>query len=224
MQPPFLFGYDDVAMNRNISIDVINASTASIATNNTLLLPDDVDTISNSETKFTSSYWIGVGLAFTFATTGAMCNVIPVKCKRVSTHTLMFWAGLGNVVFSFLCIPGPRVNLDTVFDPFNLELIQWITVMVLGSLAVVINQLLIYANILSSPPVNSMTRRSEILLVLFIDMLCFGIYPDVIKGVGYAIVLGSVIGMATANDIQKWIDNKFKKQCPNQQAFNAVNT
>ena len=36
------------------------------------------------------------------------------------------------------------------------ELIQWITVMVLGSLAVVINQLLIYANILSSPPVNSM--------------------------------------------------------------------
>ena len=122
-----------------------------------------------------------------------MCNVIPVKCKRVSTHTLMFWAGLGNVAFSFLCIPLPKVNLDTVFDPFNLgkccrpythiqlwwtrirsfnsnnekviylcfiisfeELIQWITVMVLGSLAVVINQLLIYANILSSPPVNSM--------------------------------------------------------------------
>ena len=129
----------------------LKASTASIATNNTLPLPDDVDTISNSDTKFTSSYWIGVGLAFTFATTGsltnylnccnknnkytytpifeifcsidilgAMCNVIPVKCKRVSTHTLMFWAGLGNVVFSFLCIPLPKVNLDTVFDPFNL--------------------------------------------------------------------------------------------------------
>ena len=92
-------------------------------------------------------------------------------------------------------------------------------------------------------------------MVLFIDMLCFGIYPDAIKGIGYgkyyslwmsyliserldqyyknnayfifyfpAIVLGSVIGMATANDIQKWIDNKFKKQRPNQQAFNAVNT
>ena len=86
-------------------------------------------------------------------------------------------------------------------------------------------------------------------------MLCFGIYPEAIKGIGYgkyysfwmiyliserldqyyknnayfifyfsAIVLGSVIGMATANDIQKWIDNKFKKQQPNQQAFNAVNT
>ena len=41
---------------------------------------------------------------------------------------------------------------NTTFE----ELIQWITVMVLGSLAVVINQLLIYANILSSPPVNSM--------------------------------------------------------------------
>ena len=52
----------------------MKASTASIATNNSLLLPDDEDTISNNETKFTSSYWIGVGLAFTFATTGSLIN------------------------------------------------------------------------------------------------------------------------------------------------------
>ena len=48
-----------------------------------------------------------------------------------------------------------KSNLFFLIISFE-ELIQWITVMVLGSLAVVINQLLIYANILSSPPVNSM--------------------------------------------------------------------
>ena len=49
-----------------------------------------------------------------------MCNVIPVKCKRVSTHTLMFWAGLGNVIFSFLCLPLPKLELDTLFQPETL--------------------------------------------------------------------------------------------------------
>ena len=49
-----------------------------------------------------------------------MCNVIPVKCKRVSTHTLMFWAGLGNVIFSFLCVPLPKIDLVTLFHPYEL--------------------------------------------------------------------------------------------------------
>ena len=49
-----------------------------------------------------------------------MCNVIPVKCKRVSTHTLMFWAGIGNVIFSFLCIPLPKLELETLFSPYEL--------------------------------------------------------------------------------------------------------
>ena len=46
-----------------------------------------------------------------------MCNVIPVKADRVSTHTLMFWAGLGNVIFSFLFMPLPGIELDTLFPP-----------------------------------------------------------------------------------------------------------
>ena len=59
-------------------------------------------------------------ITFNFVFAGAMCNVIPVKCKRVSTHTLMFWAGLGNVVFSFLCILLPDLDLDTLFNPYTL--------------------------------------------------------------------------------------------------------
>ena len=59
-------------------------------------------------------------LFFNYTATGAMCNVIPVKCKRVSTHTLMFWAGLGNVIFSFLCVPLPKIDLVTIFHPDQL--------------------------------------------------------------------------------------------------------
>ena len=94
------------------------------------------------------------------------------------------------------------------------------------------------------------TRRSEIILVLFIDMVFFGKYPGAIEGIGYGkkidcfnlfyilpilnlyqslfyiycllllsvIVLISVVGMANdvANDLQKWIDNKFKSQTTHQ--------
>lgn len=51
-------------------------------------------------------------------------------------------------------------------------------------------------------------RRSEILLVLFIDMAYYGIYPDLHGSIGYALVLVSVLGMAAANDIQSWIDRR----------------
>ena len=71
----------------------MKASTASIAKNNSLLLPDDEDTISNNETKFTSSYWIGVGLAFTFATTGSLinhlnCYNIKIKYEYTDIHMI----------------------------------------------------------------------------------------------------------------------------------------
>jgi len=69
-----------------------------------------------------------------------------------------------------------------------------------------------------------MTRRSEIILVLFIDLLYFKKYPGAIKGVGYAIVLISVVGMALANDIQNWMDTKFKKRNTNQESYAAVKT
>ena len=61
-----------------------------------------------------------VYILFSLYLIGAMCNVIPVKCKRVSTHTLMFWAGLGNVIFSFLCVPLPKIDLITLFHPYEL--------------------------------------------------------------------------------------------------------
>jgi len=211
-QPPFLFGEDDKILSqeaKNISskdtghpfVAFDNEISSNLTKEGTL-----------EETKFTSSYWIGVGLSFTFATAGAMCNVIPVKCKCVSTHTLMFWAGLGNVISSFLCLPLPKLELDTLFQPEILEWFQWIIVIVLGFLGVAINQLLMLANILSTPTVNSMTRRSEIILVLFIDMFYFNVYPNALKGIGYAIVLISVVGMAAANDLQKWMDKRFKSQ------------
>jgi hypothetical protein len=38
-----------------------------------------------------------------------------------------------------------------------------------------------------------------------------------------AIVLVSVVGMAASNDLQAWIDRKFKKQS-NQEQYNVVKT
>ena len=39
-----------------------------------------------------------------------------------------------------------------------------------------------------------------------------------------AIVLISVVGMALANELQNWLDTKFKKQNSNQENYTAVKT
>ena len=49
-------------------------------------------------------------------------------------------------------------NTIVVSTLFVLEWFQWIIVIVLGFLGVAINQLLMLANILSTPTVNSMVR------------------------------------------------------------------
>ena len=67
------------------------------------------------------------------------------------------------------------------------------------------NGLLIMANRLSSPTINSVMRRSEILLVLGYDVIFLKEYPDAIEGCGYVIVLLSVIGITFSDAIQEWI-------------------
>ena len=50
-------------------IFIFQLTEAAIVTDNDTNILESTNTI-NEATKFTSSYWIGVGLAFTFATTG----------------------------------------------------------------------------------------------------------------------------------------------------------
>ena len=52
-------------------------------------------------------------------------------------------------------------------------------------------------------------RRSEILLVLLIDMAYYHTFPDAVEGVGYGLVLVSVLGMALAGDIQQWLNTNL---------------
>ena len=61
------------------------------------------------------------------------------------------------------------------------------------------------ANRLSSPTINSVVRRSEIILVLLYDVIWLKDYPDIIEGCGYVIVLISVIIITFADQIHESI-------------------
>ena len=47
---------------------------------------------------------------------GGFTNVIPAKCKEVTTNVFMFWAGLGSIVVPFLC-PIIGMKMETVTRP-----------------------------------------------------------------------------------------------------------
>ena len=176
----------------------------------TNLYPSNNTVILESTSQFTGSYWIGVTLSFTFAISASLNNLIPNKCNYVSVYTLMFWAGIGDIVISFFCLLLPNVVLSTVFSPHALTKLQWLFVFILGMAALLANQLTMYGNRVGSPVVNSVIVRSEVLIALFIDAIFFDRYPNYAEIVGYGIVLLSVFGMIFANKIQDWIDDKLK--------------
>ena len=55
-------------------------------------------------------------------------------------------------------------------------------------------------------------RRSEIVLVMVIDMTAKYKFPDMYGAVGFGLVLFSVTGMAFSNDIQKAINSRLARR------------
>ena len=117
----------------------------------------------------------------------------------------MLYAGVGSLVCSIIAnfIAGFELNIwGLERTSYTFKTIVEITIGFFGMMA---NGLLILANRLSSPTINSVVRRSEIILVLLYDVIWLKDYPDIIEGCGYVIVLISVIIITFADQIHKEI-------------------
>ena len=169
---------------------------------------------SNSEHNKSKRYqriYLGIISAFVFAILGGLANVIPAKCREVSWYVMMLYAGFGSLFFSTLTNFLPIFKLTIFGSGYSYSYTKIIVEITLGFFGMMANGLLILANRLSSPTINSVVRRSEIILVLIYDVIWFKEYPDVIEGCGYVVVLISVIIMTFADQIQESI-LKLKNQ------------
>ena len=83
-------------------------------------------------------------------------------------------------------------------------------IIILGIVALVVNLFILIGNIWCTPIVMAMLRRSEVLMVLIIDVTYYHIFPDIVESIGYVLVLSSLVGMTMADEIQDWI-------CPDRQ-------
>ena len=146
---------------------------------------------------------LGIICGFTFSLLGALANVIPAKCQEISVTTMMLYAGIGSLLFSSIAHFIPNLQLDIFIRNSEWNTTIILIEIALGFFTMVANGLLILANRLSSPTINSVIRRSEILLVLGYDVLFLKEYPDSIESVGYLIVLISVILITFADYLQK---------------------
>ena len=159
----------------------------------------------------TKYIYLGITSAFVFAILGALGNVIPAKCREVSWYVMMLYAGFGSLLFSILANFFPDFKLNILSSGYTSNYPKIIIEITLGLFGMMANGLLILANRLSSPTINSVVRRSEIILVLIYDVIWFKEYPDVIEGCGYVVVLISVIIITFADQIQESI-LKFRNQ------------
>ena len=139
-----------------------------------------------------NEYWIGIILSLLFSLSAAINKIIPKKCRNVSCITILLWSGIGDILAAFLAFIIPDMHLY-LLSPKSLNETQLFVIVSLGLVSILTNFLIIYSDRIGSPVINSVVRRSEILLVVFIDMAYFREFPDSIEAIGYSIVFASVI-------------------------------
>jgi drug/metabolite transporter (DMT)-like permease len=125
---------------------------------------------------------------------------------------MMLYAGVGSLVFSFAANFVPNFQLHLTIGNYHSGIPTLALEICLGFCTMIANGLLVLANRLSSPTINSVIRRSEILLVLGYDVIFLKEYPDAIESCGYIIVILSVIGITFSDAIQELISKDRNKR------------
>ena len=181
LKPSFIFGHDNIG-----PMDRATWTTR--------------DDIVSSKRLTGNQYWVGILLSLLFSLSAAMNKIIPKKCRNVSCITLLVWSGVGDIIAAFLAYVLPEMKLY-LLKPKSLSDIQLLVIVGLGIVSISTNFLIIYSDRIGSPVINSVIRRSEILLVVFVDMAYFKEYPDSIEAIGYFIVFASVILKIAADQL-----------------------
>ena len=158
-----------------------------------------------------TNLWMGMICAFLFSILGALANVIPVKCKDTPVSYMMISAGMGSLFVSSIAHIVPKFQIDIPFGYKFLSTPKICKEIGIGFMITLTNGLLIFANRLSSPTINSVIRRSEILLVLGHDILFLQDYPDAMQICGYVTVTISVITITFSDPIQELLTKKTNK-------------
>jgi len=221
VKPPLLFpptsstqSVQNITSSNTETLSEMSSNTTTISLNSTTSQFNcrlgKSDGGSSTSSKFTSEYWIGLAFGFGFAVSSSMCNVLPCFSKTVAVNVFMFWAGWGSVAVAFLLPPVVGLCMKTVYYASIIGWMDWVAVVGLAAVALMCNQLLIIATLWSSPTVMSMMRRSEIVLVMIIDMTRQK-FPDTFGSVGFGLVLLSCLGMTFSNNIQTYINSVVQR-------------
>ena len=129
---------------------------------------------------------------------------------------MMISAGMGSLFVSSIAHFAPKFQIDIPFSYKFLSSPKICKELGIGFMITLTNGLLIFANRLSSPTINSVIRRSEILLVLGHDILFLQDYPDALQICGYVTVTISVVAITFSDPIQELLTKKTNES-PHQE-------
>ena len=209
---------DSISFNRSFSICQRHPCVRALSYNDNrnVLAHKQSQSLNNELPAKNPNLWMGIICAFVFAILGALANVIPVKCKDTPVSYMMISAGMGSLFVSSIAHVVPKFQIDIPFGYKFLSTPKMSIEIGIGFMITLTNGLLIFANRLSSPTINSVIRRSEILLVLGHDILFLQDYPDSLQICGYVTVTLSVIAITFSDPIQELLTRKTNES-PHQE-------
>merc|ERR1712029_457942 len=155
----------------------------------------------NSNTKFNTDYMIGRAYNAAFLVSASFLTNSPAIWKDLPFEVCMFWGGISSFVTPFVSVPW--IGLEMKFlDPSSMSWEYGLVCVLLGAGAVIQNFLFFPMVRWSGPTVAAIIRRTEVVLVLLVDMMFYKLFPNEIAIIGYTLVLLSSFAMVLAPKIE----------------------
>ena len=165
IQPPFLFpvGPDQPS---NTSADDTHANVTnlmhSMVTQIRQSLHEEPEDLTDEEPG-ASRYYVGCLLAVLTGVFGAANNVVIARCEKVSSKVMVFYAGLGGLIISFICSSFDADN-KIIYNITAISSNQWLVLTLLGLMGIIGHFCMTRSLRLIPPTTVAVLRAMEIIL------------------------------------------------------------
>ena len=174
IQPPFLFPVSPVEPS-NTTIDddsshnVTNLMHSMVKQIRESLHGEEPEDLSDEEPG-ASKYYVGCLLAVLTGVFGAANNVVIARCEKVSSKVMVFYAGLGGLIISFICSSFDADN-KIIYNITVISSNQWLVLTGLGLMGIIGHFCMTRSLRLIPPTTVAVLRAMEIILA-YVAQVC----------------------------------------------------
>lgn len=200
IKPPFIFNPD---------LDDID-DTVDRSNNNRSMVTSFYSSLYHHD-KHDSLYFIGVIIALSSAMADGFLNVAINFCKEVNSLVLLWWAGIGGLIVSFISSTfDDQESILHYSDIVNIGVEHWLAFFGMACVGIFSYFCMTKSLQMIDPTIVAFVRALEIVFAYIAQIAIMHQLPDSYAIIGGSCVLVSVLAMAIQTKITALIPEKIR--------------